>query len=91
MEFRTCSWAANAEKKYPLILRNSMKARRRPRLCKLSQLGYYDSRHFFKRLSLENTLSGCGEKSYETAHYNQLLPVKMVYSLHPVELQLGTF
>ena len=46
---------------------------------------------FFKTFSLEHTLSGSGAKSHERAHNNPLLPVYVVYSLHTVEYQLGTF
>ena len=40
---------------------------------------------------MEHTLSGSGAKSHEMAHNNPLLPVYVVYSLHTVEKQLGTF
>ena len=46
--------------------------------------------HFFKRLSLEHTLSGTGGKLHETARNNQLLPVRIVYSLPSDEKQHGT-
>ena len=39
---------------------------------------------------MEHTLPGSGAKSHKMAHYNPLLPVYVVYSLHTVEKQLGT-
>ena len=45
----------------------------------------HDRCHFFKRLSLEHTLSGSGEKNHETAQNNQLFPVKIVSSIPSVE------
>ena len=44
-----------------------------------------------KLFSLEHTLSWSGAKSHKLAHNNPLLPVYVVYSLHIVEYQLGTF
>ena len=44
-----------------------------------------------KTFFLEHTLSGSCAKSHEIAHNNPLLPVYVVYSLHTVEYQLGTF
>ena len=67
-----------------------MKTAWRPRVNKTFTIGQ-DSCNFFRTLSLEHTLSGYGAKSHEMANNNQLLPVCVVYNLHTVEKQIGTF